>query len=113
MGTDATFGLLILLLILAFACWQTRVDEKNHGKPKTADYLWALMFGCLWFTVFMAVFSLSPIAYAVVIFAVYCFFQVVSPGDGKRGLWRQIKDGCFLAGIISVPICFVLWGTSK
>ncbi|MFT7674230.1 MAG: hypothetical protein ACI845_002647 [Gammaproteobacteria bacterium] len=109
MSTDVISGFALLIMILAFACWLTRVDEKKYGKPKVMDYLLVLTFGSLWLSVFIAVFTLSPVVYTVTMFVIFALTQIISVGEGKRGLWRQIKDGCFLAWIASIPVCFMVW----
>jgi hypothetical protein len=103
---------LIGVIVIALALIVVPVmDAKRHGTPTGQDRSRALAVGAAGAILLTLLFYGYPEAYAVIVAVVigFVFLGVWGVGTGKRGLWRQYRDGTFLAVLLSMPLCFLVY----
>ena len=106
---EAILGGLFLVLLFVFAIWRNRVDAAKHGPLTRSDRNRTYLFAMLWFVVLLIAFYLYVPIYIGVIVVFYIYSQVFGVGEGKRGLYRQIRDSGFVASVASIPVCLLIW----
>ena len=101
-------GLLVVGLI-AFAIWRQRNDRERHGEVSPKDRKNTYIAVVIWFALLLLAFKFYVPVYITIIAIFYVYSQAFSMGTGKRGLYRQIRDGGFIACVASIPICLIWW----
>ena len=109
---ESVYGFIILGVLILFAYWRQKRDEEDYGVATSKDRWLTFGWSLVWLTVLIALFSVSPGAYAAVGFGLYIGAKLFGVGEGLRGRWRQIRDGGFLGLIFSLPVCLLLYGNS-
>ena len=109
---EALFGILILLFLIALGIWGHKRDIANHGPITRRDRRNTLLSLLVSLALSVLLFQLSVSGFLVVSLILYLLFQFASFGEGKRGLFRQIRDGAMIGWLASLPICLVIWQLS-
>jgi cytochrome b561 len=109
---EVSFGILVLLFLIALGIWSHKKDIAKYGPITKRDRLNTLLslFVSLALGVFL--FVLSVYGFLILSLVLYLLFHFASFGEGKRGLYRQIRDGTMLGWLMSLPICLVIWQLS-
>lgn len=103
---------IICLLMLSLTIFGNKRDQREHGKITKVDRRNSYISVVVWFVGLLVIYKIySPVYIAFVVgFLVYS--QIFEMGRGKRGLFRQIRDGGFVACIATIPICLI-WYSEK
>jgi uncharacterized iron-regulated membrane protein len=98
-----------LIAALSFVFWYNRKKECQVGKPTKSDKQKAFLVFCLSLLSLLAAFYFSVAAYIVIVVLSAVVYQVIGIGSTEHGLYRQIRDGYFVAFVISLPICWYIY----
>ncbi len=98
-------GFAVLAVLLLVALLQQRRDKKEHGLPTNRDRVKTLVAALVSLIVLLIICALSEIAFAAAILVIFVYSQIAAIGRGKHGLYRQLRDGSLLGGILSVLFC--------
>lgn len=105
---EALFGILIFLFLIALGIWSHKRDIAKYGPITKRDRRNTLLSLCVSFAVSILLFHLSSFSFLLISLMLYMFFQFASFGEGKRGLYRQIRDGTMIGWLASLPACLVI-----
>ncbi|MEH6812516.1 MAG: hypothetical protein V7677_08295 [Motiliproteus sp.] len=109
---EPLYGLLSLAFLLIFALWRQRQDIREHGEPSRGDRWRTYGYMLLWLPVLLGIFAISARLYILVSLVLFVSCYLLGFGMGPQGTYRQLRDAAFVAWILSLPICFVMWGSS-
>ncbi len=109
---EIIIGGLVILGFIAYAVWRQRKDCDKHGEITGEDRKRTYISVLVWLFTLMVAFTIYVPAYIGVLVVFIIYSQIFGMGVGKRGYFRQIRDGGFIACIASMPICLILWNQS-
>lgn len=102
-------GVLLFILLAAFAIWRSRVEQSKNGAIPKEVRLRTYAFTLVWLAVLIVAFYTYTPAYIGVIVLFLLYSQTFGVGEGKHGLFRQLRDSGFVSSVVSIPICLLLW----
>ena len=106
---ESIIGGLLVIGVIAFAIWRQKADQKKHGEITKKDRQRTYISILIWFSILITAFKLYPPSYLVILAVFLIYSQIFGMGLGRRGAFRQIRDGGFIACVASAPVCLILW----
>ena len=106
---ESILGVLLFILLAAFAIWRSRVDQSKNGPISKEVRLRTYSLTLVWLAVLIIAFYIYMPAYIGIIVLFLLYSQIFGVGGGKHGLFRQLRDSGFIASVASIPICLLLW----
>ena len=106
---ESILGVLLFILLAAFAIWRSRVDQSKNGPISKEVRLRTYSLTLVWLAVLIISFYIYMPAYIGIIVLFLLYSQIFGVGGGKHGLFRQLRDSGFIASVASIPICLLLW----
>lgn len=110
---ESILGLLLFILMAAFAAWRNRVDISKNGAVSKVVRLRTYALTLVWLAVLVVAFYVYTLVYIGVLALFLLYSQAFGVGIGKHGLYRQLRDSGFVASLASIPICLLLWGSGN
>lgn len=106
---ESIIGGLIIVGFIALIIWRQRLDRKKHGGITKEDRKRTYVSVLIWFSALILAFKLYLPVYVVILVLFFVYSQIFGMGTGRRGVYRQIRDGGFIACVASIPFCLILW----
>ena len=106
---DHIYLILLIVLIVIVVIWSKRRDEEKNGKLTSTDRKYTFLYGLLILVLQLALAYLYFPAYLFVAGPFIAYVFLVGAGTGKRGTYRQARDGGIVASIIVLPIAVYLY----
>jgi hypothetical protein len=97
-------GIGFVILLIAFVWWREKRDIKVNGKPSKVDRKKESTIALITAAVLILVAWVSAMSYVIVCIVLWVIYQVIGIGGGKHGWYRQLRDGCFMGWVFSVPV---------
>lgn len=110
---ESILGLLLFVLMAAFAVWRNRVDISKNGSASKVVRLRTYALTLVWLALLVLAFYMYKLVYVGVLVLFLLYSQVFGVGVGKHGLFRQLRDSGFVASLASIPICLLLWSSGN
>ncbi len=106
---ESIIGGLFFIGVIAYAVWRQRKDRDKNGEITREDRKRTYISVLVWLCFLVGAFTFYAPVYIGLIVSFIVYSQIFGMGVGKRGYFRQIRDGGFIACIASMPICLILW----
>jgi len=97
-------GIGFVILLVAFAWWREKRDIKVNGKATKADRKKESLIAFITAAILVLVALFSAMSYVAACIVLWVVYQVIGIGGGKHGWYRQLRDGCFLGWVLSLPV---------
>ena len=104
---DTVLAPVFIILLIAFAVWQHKNDLKRYGRPTKEDRVKTYISSIIWFIGLLVIFHFSGWAYMIIAACIFLITQITGAGSGKRGWFRQIRDGGVVGLVATAPICLI------
>lgn len=106
---ESFFGILFFIFLIGLGIWSHKRDIAKYGPITKRDRRNTLLSLFSAFVFCVVLFKLSVSSFLIASLMLYVLFHFASFGEGKRGLFRQIRDGVFVGWVASLPVCIVIW----
>lgn len=106
---EIILGFLLFFALAAFAVWRNRIDIAKKGPISKSVRSRTYIFTLVWATLLLAAFYIYKPVYIGVLVVFLLYSQTFGVGGGKHGLFRQLRDSGFIACVVTIPICLIIW----
>ena len=97
-------GLASLVVFAFFVWWLQNNDRMVHGAPTTRDRIRTILCAACGLLMSLGFAYWGALQYGMVTISLAVLYQALGVGIGKRGNYRQIRDGIFLGWVAGLPI---------